>query len=78
MKDNFEERADHIVRLYNNALSPLGEADRNCPRMVRLTPSQSSSVVVSHSRRWEFANPWQIKDEPSLYMYGVDQPGGCK
>ncbi|GAM34673.1 hypothetical protein TCE0_015r02396 [Talaromyces pinophilus] len=76
MKDNFEERADHIVRLYNNALSPQGEADRNYPRMVRLTPSQSSSVIVSHSRRWEFANPWQIKDEPTLYMYGIDQSGG--
>lgn len=63
MKGKWEELADHIVQFYDNAVSPLLGRRSNCPRMVRLTPSQ-----MNHSPRWEYANPWKIKDEPSTCM----------
>lgn len=81
MKGKLEKAADQIARLYNHAileLPPPGQPRIGGPRIIRSFQVRNCGTVVNLPRSRETANLWQIHDEPSLHMFGLEQCDGCK
>jgi hypothetical protein len=79
MAGKLEKSADNIARYYNEAISERpfpGEPDVEYPAMTR--PDWKSDIVETHPTRWEISNFWEIHDDSSLYMFGIEQCDGCK
>lgn len=78
MASQLEKVADNIAELYNSTISelPPGEPEVKYPSMTR--QDWKSDIVETHPTRWEINNFWEIHDDPSLYMFGIEQCDGCK
>lgn len=78
-KGQLAKAADGIARLYNEAISqnpPPGESGVRYPTMTR--PDWGADIIETHPTRWEINTSWEIHDESSLYMFGIQQCDGCK
>ncbi|EED22800.1 hypothetical protein TSTA_062870 [Talaromyces stipitatus ATCC 10500] len=76
-RDKLIRAADEIVQLYNEAISggsPPGEVGVKYPVMIR--PPWGTEIVESYPTRWEINCVWEIHDDRSLYMFGVEQCDG--
>uniref|UniRef100_A0A093VMZ9 Aspartyl/glutamyl-tRNA(Asn/Gln) amidotransferase subunit C n=1 Tax=Talaromyces marneffei PM1 TaxID=1077442 RepID=A0A093VMZ9_TALMA len=76
MASQLEKVADNIAELYNSTISelPPGEPEVKYPSMTR--QDWKSDIVETHPTRWEINNFWEIHDDPSLYMFGIEQCDG--
>lgn len=75
MAGQLEKAADTIVDLYNEACElPSGEPDVAYPEMI----VSDWNTGTGDDSSWEMKDYWEVHDDPSLHLYGIEESDGCK